>query len=58
LVGEDTNSSIREITIDVLTETLVADDAQEAYDTLEEMSAWLQAHPTNAADMNNKINKL
>ena len=56
LVGTDTNKSVRTIATEVLTEALVADDAKEAYDTLEEMSAWLQTHPENAATMQADIN--
>lgn len=57
LVGTDTNKSVRDIAIDVLTETLVADDAKEAYDTLGEMSAWLKNHPNDVATMNEAIEK-
>lgn len=54
LVGEGIGS-IRDIATAVLTEVLVADDASEAYDTLQEMSAWLQSHPENAATMDSAI---
>ena len=33
----------------------MADDATEAYDTLQEMTAWIQSHPDNAATMNQQI---
>lgn len=56
LVGTDADKSVRTIATEVLTEALVADDAKEAYDTLEEMSAWLQTHPENAATMQANIN--
>lgn len=55
--GSDTGS-IRDIAVDVLTETLVKDDALDAYDTLQEMSAWIQNHPENAAAMNTKVSNL
>lgn len=55
--GEDTGS-IRKIAIDVLTETLVKDNAAEAYDSLQEMSEWIQNHPENAAAMNTKVSNL
>lgn len=54
LVGSD-SGSIRDITIDVLTETLVAEDATEAFDTLQEVSAWIKEHPEDAATMNSNI---
>ncbi len=57
LVGEDTESSVRDIAIDVLTETLVKDNAIEAYDTLEEVSEWIKNHPEDAAAMNVSIQK-
>ena len=55
--GSDTGS-IRDIAVDVLTETLVKDNAADAYDTLQEMSAWIQNHPENAAAMNTKVSNL
>lgn len=55
--GSDTGS-IRDIAIDVLTETLVKDDAVDAYDTLQEMSLWIKNHPENAAAMNTKVTNL
>lgn len=57
LIGSDTGS-IRDIAVDVLTETLVKDGADQAYDTLQEMAAWIQNHPADAASMNSKINAL
>lgn len=55
--GEDTGS-IRDIAVDVLTETLVKDKALDAYDTLQEMSEWIKNHPENAAAMNTKVSNL
>ena len=55
LVGEDDNTSVRDIVIDELTNQLVNADAAEAYNTLEEMSAWLKSHPENAATMEANI---
>lgn len=51
----DAGKSIRAIATDVLTEVLVSEDASEAYDTLQEMSAWLKEHPENAASMESAI---
>lgn len=57
LVGEDTDKSVRDIAVDVLTETLVSETATEAYDTLAEMSDWIKSHPEDAAAMNTAIQK-
>lgn len=57
LVGEDANKSVRDIAVDVLTETLVSETATEAYDTLAEMSAWIKSHPEDASAMNTAIQK-
>ena len=53
----DQNKSIRTIATDVLTEALVKENADAAYDTLAEMSAWIQSHPENAAAMNRAVSK-
>ena len=52
--GSDTGS-IRDIAIDVLTETLVDETASEAYNELKEISAWIKQHPQEAATMNSDI---
>ena len=57
LIGEDADKSVRDIAVDVLTETLVSETATEAYDTLAEMSAWIKSHPEDAAAMNIAIQK-
>ena len=57
LVGEDDDKSVRDIAVDVLTETLVSETATEAYDTLAEMSDWIKSHPEDAAAMNTAIQK-
>lgn len=54
LVGSD-SGSIRDIAVDVLTETLVSETANEAFDTLQEVSAWIKSHPEDAATMNSNI---
>ena len=55
LIGEDTGKSARAIAIEELTNVLVAENASESYDTLQEMAQWLQEHPENAATMANDI---
>lgn len=57
LVGEDADKSVRDIAVEVLTETLVSETATEAYDTLAEMSDWIKSHPEDAAAMNTAIQK-
>lgn len=54
----DQNKSIRTIATDVLTEVLVDENAADAYNSLEEMSAWLQSHPESAAAMNLELEQL
>lgn len=55
LVGEDTGKSIRAIAAEELAAKLIAADAQESLDTLEEIAAWIQSHPDDAAEMNAAI---
>ena len=57
LIDTDADKSVRDIAVDVLTETLVSETATEAYDTLAEMSAWIKSHPEDAAAMNEAIQK-
>ena len=46
---------VKNIAMSALTEALIPEDAQEAFDTLEEIAAWIQAHPEDAAEMNERI---
>jgi hypothetical protein len=55
LVGEDANKSVRAIAAEELAAQLVAEGAAEALDTLEEIAAWIQSHPDDAAAMNEAI---
>ena len=55
LVGADVNKSVRAIAAEELAAQLVADGAAEALDTLEEIAAWIQSHPDDAAAMNEAI---
>ena len=57
LIDTDADKSVRDIAVDVLTETLVSETAAEAYDTLAEMSAWIKSHPEDASAMNTAIQK-
>lgn len=54
-VEGDDAMSVREIAIDVLTEKLIAENADEALNTLEEIAAWIQSHPDDASAMNAAI---
>lgn len=57
LIDTDVDKSVRDIAVDVLTETLVSETATEAYDTLAEMSTWIKSHPEDASAMNTAIQK-
>lgn len=58
LVGEDTGKSARTIAIEALAEALIPENANEARDTLEEIAAWIQQHPEDAAALNRAITAL
>ena len=55
LVGEDANKSVRTIANEELAAQLIAEGAAEALDTLQEIAAWIQAHPGDASAMNQAI---
>ncbi len=57
LIDTDADKSVRDIAVEVLTETLVSETATDAYDTLAEMSAWIKSHPEDASAMNTAIQK-
>lgn len=57
LIDTDADKSVRDIAVEVLTETLVSETATEAYDTLAEMSEWIKSHPEDAASINTAIQK-
>lgn len=58
LVGSDANKSVRAIAAEELAAQLIPQNAQEALDTLQEIAAWIQSHPGDAAAMNAKIQAL
>ena len=58
LIGSDSNKSVRAIANDELAKQLIPSTAQEAMDTLADISAWIQSHPGEAAAMNTKIGNL
>lgn len=55
LNGEDTGKSVRTIAVEELTKQLIPETAKEAMNELQEIAAWIQAHPEDAAAMNGKI---
>lgn len=50
--------SVREIARTVLVEQLIPENAADALDTLQEIAAWIQSHPGDAAAMNLYISNL
>lgn len=54
----DNNKTIKEIIDDELAAQLVPENAQEALDTLQEISNWIQSHPNDASAMNTAITNL
>lgn len=58
LVGEDANKSIRTIANEELAAQLIAENAADALDSLQEIAAWIQSHPGDAATMNAAIEAL
>lgn len=55
LVGEDANKSVRTIANEELAKQLIPADAAEALNELQEIAAWIQAHPGDASAMNAAI---
>lgn len=58
LIGSDAGKSVRTIANEELAAQLIPEDAAEAYDTLQEIAAWIQEHPGDAAEMNREIDDL
>lgn len=58
LVGADTGKSVRTIANEELASQLIAENAADALDSLQEIAAWIQAHPGDAATMNAAIEAL
>lgn len=55
LIGADTGKSARTIANEELAKQLIPENAGEALDTLQEIAAWIQSHPGDAAAMNEAI---
>lgn len=58
LIGSDANKSVRAIANEELAAQLIPTTASEALDTLQEIAAWIQAHPGDAATMNSQISAI
>lgn len=58
LIGSDTNKSVRAIANEELAAQLIAANADESLDTLQEIAAWIQSHPDDASAMNAAIKAL
>lgn len=58
LVGTDTGKSVRAIANAELAAQLIPENAKESLDTLQEIAAWIQAHPDDASAMNQAIDAL
>ena len=58
LVGEDAGKTVRTIASEEIAAQLIGENASESLDTLEEIAAWIQSHPEDAASMNAQITAL
>lgn len=58
LIGSDAAKSVRTIANEELAASLIPANAQESLDTLQEIAAWIQSHPGDAAAMNTAISNL
>lgn len=55
LIGDDADKSVRTIANEELAAQLIPEGAKESLDTLQEIAAWIQAHPDGASAMNAAI---
>lgn len=58
LIGTDTGKSVRTIANEELVAQLIPETAKQSLDTLQEIAAWIQAHPDDASAMNTRITDL
>lgn len=58
LIGEDANKSVRTIANEELAKQLIPENAAESLNELQEIAAWIQAHPGDASAMNRAITDL
>lgn len=55
LIGSDASKSVRTIANEELAAQLIPQSAKESLDTLQEIAAWIQDHPDEAAAINAKL---
>lgn len=55
MIGTDTGKSVRTIADEELAAQLIPENAKESLDTLQEIAAWIQSHPDDAAAMNEEL---
>lgn len=58
LIGTDADKSVRTIANEELAAQLIPETAKESLNTLQEIAAWIQAHPDDASAMNTRIGDL
>lgn len=58
LIGDDANKSVRTIANEELVKQLIPENADASLDTLQEIAAWIQEHPSDASEMSAKITAL
>ena len=58
LIGSDADKSVRTIANEELAAQLIPETAKDSLDTLQEIAAWIQAHPDDASAMNTRITGL
>lgn len=58
LIGSDADKSVRTIANEELAAQLIPETAKDSLDTLQEIAAWIQAHPDDASAMNTRITDL
>ena len=58
LIGSDADKSVRTIANEELAAQLIPESAKASLDTLQEIAAWIQAHPDDASAMNTRIGNL
>ena len=58
LIGSDADKSVRTIANEELAAQLIPETAKDSLDTLQEIAAWIQAHPDDASAMNTRITSL
>lgn len=58
LIGTDANKSVRTIANEELVKQLIPENADASLDTLQEIAAWIQEHPSDASAMSADIEDL